>query len=334
MGPAPRADRLSPEVLRWHLLRELRTHPPAEFAAFLAGSDPRRPWSLATALADTFEKYQAWRRDLLLGWERKAPRDDGQAQLWRRIGSGRQHRARRIGEYLQRFGPESASIPAGLPPRLFVFACQNVSPDVLQVMASQARAGEQHFFLHTPSRVYWGDLHRWAAEYRPEHDDLFGGDNPLLAAWGQAGRDFIAALGGGETVRARFEVPAFAEPHRHELLGRIQTDLLENRAPLAATEPAWPRAHVDVADVSLQFHACHTPLREVQVLHDQLRSLLEQEAGDGRERIEPRDIAVLMPDIDAYAPYVEAVFGGALGTPREIPYTIADTSPLASAAMA
>ncbi|WP_368563014.1 exodeoxyribonuclease V subunit gamma [Pseudoxanthomonas sp. UTMC 1351] len=336
LGEAPRGDRLMPEALRWHLLRELEHDPPAEFAGFAGNADPRYRWSLASALADSFEKYQAWRRDQLLAWERHAPRDDAQATLWQRIGRGRQHRARRIGEYLKKFGPEGVQAPAGLPPRLFVFACQNISPDVLQVIASQARAGEQHFYLHTPSRVYWGDLSRWAADYTPDQDDRFGGENPLLAAWGQAGRDFIAALGGGETVRARFEAPAFSEPYDDLLLGRIQADVLENRAPLAAEahDASWPRTQVATDDTSLQFHACHTRLREVQVLHDQLRALLEQEAPEGRERLNPRDIAVLMPDVDAYAPHVEAVFGGALGTPRELPYTIADTSPLATAAIA
>jgi len=334
LGPAPRGDRLMPESLRWHLLRELRSSPPQEFAGFLAQADARRQWSLATVLADSFEKYQAWRRDLLLGWERRAPREDGQARLWKAIAQNRQHRARRIGDYLERFGPDGREAPAGLPARLFVFACQNVSPDVLQVIASQARAGPQHFFLHTPARVYWGDLGRWSADYRPDLDSEFAGDNPLLAAWGQAGRDFIATLGGGETVRARYETPAFTEPQGDELLGRLQADLLDNRAPLAVAAAGWPRPQVDRDDASLQFHACHTRLREVQVLHDQLRALLEQPATDGRERIDARDIAVLMPDVDAYAPLVEAVFGGALGTPREIPYTIADTSPLASAAIA
>src|SRR5690606_6268218 len=80
--------------------------------------------------------------------------------------------------------------------------------------------------------------------------------------------------------------------------------------------------------------ACHTRLREVQVLHDQLRALLEAPGGPGRPQLQPRDIAVLAPDIDLYAPHVEAVFGGALGTAREIPYTIADTSPLAAAPVA
>ncbi|WP_242111662.1 exodeoxyribonuclease V subunit gamma [Luteimonas aquatica] len=345
LGRVAPAERLRPEALRWHLLRELRARPPAEYARLVA--DGRKAWSLACALAETFEKYQAWRRDLLLRWEAGADADDAQAQLWRRIARGRAHRARRIGEYLQRYAGEGAAVPRLLPPRLFVFACQNVSPDVLQLIASQARAGEQDFFLHTPSRAYWGDLARWSHAYLPSDDldahrlDAHGAEadadrhNPLLAAWGQAERDFIAALGGGETVRARYEAQAFVEPSHATLLGRMQADVLDNRAPLLENADArWPRTHVARGDASLQFHACHTRLREVQVLHDQLRALLEAPAEEGMPRLDPRDIAVLAPDIDAYAPHIEAVFGGALGTARELPYTIADTSPLAGEPLA
>ncbi|RPE80173.1 DNA helicase/exodeoxyribonuclease V gamma subunit [Vulcaniibacterium tengchongense] len=339
LGPAPEGDRLAPPTLRWHLLRELRTAPPPALAGFLAEPDPLRAWSLAGALADTYERYQAWRRDWLLRWERGADGGDWQAALWRRVGRGRAHRARRIDDYLRRFGAADAPPPAAMPPRLFVFACQNVSPDVLQVIASQARAGEQHFYLHTPARAFWGDLSRWDA-YRPADDDAFlgggdGGPNPLLAAWGLAGRDFVAALLGGEAVAPRFELAPHAEPPRDTLLGRLQADVLDNRAPLAGEPgPGWPRAAVERGDASLQFHACHTPLREVQVLHDQLRALLEAPPPPGEPPLQPRDIAVLAPDIDRYAPHVEAVFGGALGTARELPYTIADTSPLASAPVA
>ena len=334
LDPAPAAERLDPDTLRWHALRELQKRPPAQLAGFLDAADPRKAWSLANALADTYEKYQAWRRDWLLAWEKRAPKEDWEATLWRAIGRDKAHRARRIGDFLARFGPEGAETPRGLPPRLFVFACQNVSPDVLQVIAAQARAGTQHFFLHSPARGFWGDLARWSA-YTPTTDEAYlaANDvppNPLLAAWGQAGRDFVAMLVGGEIATPSFDVAPFVEPPRDMLLGRMQADLLDNRAPLHDTrEAAWPRAAVDVRDGSLQFHACHTRLREVQVLDDQLRALLEAQPD-----LQPRDIAVLAPDIDAYAPHIEAVFGGALGTPRELPYTIADTSPLASAPVA
>ncbi|MFT4177864.1 MAG: exodeoxyribonuclease V subunit gamma [Thermomonas sp.] len=338
LGPASQADRLSPEVSRWHLLRALHDAPPHAYAHFLADADPLRTWALACGLADSFEKYQAWRRDLLLRWEAGAEPDDAQAQLWRTIARDRAHRARRIGDYLLRFGTNAAQTPTGLPPRLFVFACQNMSPDVLQVIASQSRAGEQHFFLHAPSSGFWNEafsagLGDWRARYTPADDDavLDAGSNPLLAAWGRAERDFVAALAGGEAVHARIEVPAFAQPRRTHLLGRMQADVLANLDPARSQkdDTHWPRKQVERGDASLRFHACHTRLREVQVLHDQLRALLEADP-----ELNARDIAVLAPDIDQYAPHVEAVFGGALRSARELPYTIADTSPLASASLA
>ncbi|TKR30183.1 exodeoxyribonuclease V subunit gamma [Luteimonas gilva] len=335
LGTAADADRLTADTLRWHLMRELRTAPPEALHAFGTDADPLKRWSLANALADTYEKYQTWRRPWLLDWERAAPAGDWQADLWRRIARGRRHRARRIDDYLRR-----VEHPLGLPPRLFVFACQNTSPDVLRVIASQARAGEQHFYLHTPARAFWGDLDRWASYAPAQDDDFLGGEadippNPLLAAWGQAGRDFVAGLVSGESVAPSFEIAPHAEPDAATLLGRMQRDLLDNRAPLAGNQDArWPRSGVDAGDASLQFHACHTRLREVQVLHDQLRALLDAPAAPGRPKLRPRDIAVLAPDIDAYAPHIEAVFGGALGSDREIPYTLADTSPLANASLA
>ncbi|WP_159016885.1 exodeoxyribonuclease V subunit gamma [Cognatiluteimonas profundi] len=356
LGAVDGGQRLRPQSLRWSLLRLLRDAPPEAWRGFVAGGDAagdggRKAWSLACALAGTFEKYQAWRRDLLLRWEAGAEPDDPQAQLWRQVAAGRAHRARRIGAYLARFGAQVARVPVGLPPRLSVFACQNVSPDVLQVIASQARAGLQEFYLHTPSRAFWGDLGRWARDYVPADDAAFASGNPLLAAWGQAERDFVAALGSGDAVHARYEAPAFVEPSRATLLGQLQADVLDNTdsssgnssvgdssgsdPPQSRVDPAmWPRQAVDRGDASLQFHACHTRLREVQVLHDQLRALLEADAPDGGSRLQPRGIAVLAPDIDLYAPHIEAVFGGAMGTSRELPYTIADTSPLASEAMA
>ena len=278
LGPVPEADRLAPDTLRWHVLRELRSAPPAALSDFVSGADPLKAWSLANALADSYEKYQAWRRDWLLDWERtdqgRKPRarssaDDWQAVLWRRIGRDRPHRARRIDDYLRRLH-EPATPPVGLPPRLFVFACQNISPDVLQVIASQAHAGSQHFFLHTPARAFWGDLERWP-DYTPGDDDAFlgGGDapNPLLAAWGQAGRDFIAGLVGGESVAPSFEAAPHPEPRDDTLLGHLQRAVLDNVDASVLATGAWPRAAVDRHDSSLQFHACHTRLREVQVLH-------------------------------------------------------------------
>ncbi|WP_454827890.1 exodeoxyribonuclease V subunit gamma [Pseudoxanthomonas wuyuanensis] len=333
-------DDLDMAAMQWRLYGALadpalRAQPAlAAIDAWLDNADPLKPWTLAGELAGVFEKYQAWRRDWLLRWEAGADPDDPQACLWRAVAAGRQYRARRIHDYLQRFGRADGPLPQGLPGRLLVFATLNVSPDVLRVLATQARVGTLHFYLPTPARGYWGDLQTLRDRRREGGTDLFAEDvqeNPLLQAWGAAGRDFMALLGDYEVVHPRAEIDVYADPLAEDgpdtLLRRLQSDLFHRRAP--SVPP--PRATLDLADPSLQVHACHTRLRELQVLHDQLRALLE----DPRFKppLQPREIAVLAPDIDPYVPYLDSVFGGA-GHDDALPWALADTSPLASEPLA
>ncbi len=305
----------------------------AQIAGYLAGGDPLKPWTLAGELASVFEKYQAWRRDWLLRWEGGADADDPQAILWRTIVGGRSHRARRIQEYLAAF-VDGDALPVGLPKRLFAFGILNVSPDVLRVLASQARVGTLHFYLPTPTREYWGDLQTLGARVRAGIDP-FGADateTPLLRDWGAAGKDFMALLGDYEVVHPSGDIPAYADPEagghgRRSLLRQMQADLFHRRAQPTGDK----RADIDAGDPSLQFHACHTRLRELQVLHDRLRALLEDDRFD--PPLQPREIAVLAPDIDPYVPYLDAVFGGH-GQADAIPYAKADASLLAEEPLA
>ena len=341
----PSKDDLDAATLHWRLHAAL-TDPtllakPAlsQLAAYVAGDDPLKAWTLAGELAATFEKYQAWRRDWLLRWDAGADPDDPQAILWRVVAAGRSHRARRIQDYLARH-VEADALPSGLPARLFAFGTLNISPDVLRVLATQARVGTLHFYLPTPSAKYWGDLHTLGARLHAGVDPFAGeaGENPLLRDWGAAGKDFMALLGSYEVVHPSGEIPAYADPEqsqaglRGSLLQRMQSDLFHRRA----TPSGILRDAVDADDPSLQFHACHTRLRELQVLHDRLRALLEDKRFD--PPLQPREIAVLAPDIDPYLPYLDAVFGGHdrddAASARAIPYAMADASPLAGEPLA
>src|SRR5690606_144948 len=124
------------------------------------------------------------------------------------------------------------------------------------------------------------------------------------------------------------------------LLRRLQSDLFHRRpSPPPAPTAQDPRTRLPglrLDDPSLQLHACHTRLRELQVLHDQLRALFEDDRFD--PPLQPRDVAVLAPDIDPYLPYLDAVFGGRgrgdAGFNQAIPYAVADASPLAGEPLA
>ena len=318
-------------VLRWRLWSLLadpallRERVFAPLRPLLETGGALAPWTLAGELASAFEKYQAWRRDWLRRWDHGGDKNDWQAELWRRATRGLSHRGRRLDAYLAKFDGEGAAAPAGLPARVFAFACQNVSPDVLRVIATAARAGTLHFFFLSPVQGWWGDLRTARERLREDPSAVFDDEEqPLLRANGAAGRDFVRTLFSYEVVHPTWDQPVYSPPARTGLLQRLQRDLLERRKPSDVAPVAF-----DATDTSLQFHNCHTRLREVQVLHARLRALLEADPG-----LQPRDIAVLTPDMDRYAPFVHAVFGADAGDRHAIPYAIGDAGLLASQTVA
>lgn len=288
-------------------------------------------YSLADALAGAYDKYQAYRRDWLQDWERNVPasRDDWQAQLWRALRKrlhGSPHRAALLAEWLARHDRESdtfaGSTPPGLPPRVAAFGTIHVSPDVLHLLAVVGQWVELDFYLPTPSAEYWGDVESLRERLRRDGVAALPAaladaerDNPLLTAWGAGGREILAQLFSYDIVLPQREIELFVAPGSDTLLHRLQQDVLDRAAPLASP--------FDTNDVSLQVHACHSKLREVEVLHDQLRALLEDPRFD--PPLQPRDIAVLAPDIADYLPLARAVFGGIpTDDPRFIPFSLAD----------
>ena len=328
------------EVLRWRLwsvLSDARAMAEPVFAPLAPllqrDTDALAAWTLAGELAQAFEKYQAWRRDWLRRWDKGGDPGDWQAELWRRATRGLTHRGRRLDAYLSRFDGSDGQVPAGLPPRVFAFACQNISPDVLRVVASSARAGTLHFFFLSPVAGWWGDLVTARERLRADADAVFCDDeNPLLRANGAAGRDFVRTLFSYEVVHPDQDFPLYVAPDpikRTGLLHQLQRDLLARRPPPAEASARRSFGPAALADRSLQVHACHTRLREVQVLHDQLRDLLERDPG-----LQPREIAVLTPDIDAYAPFVQSVFAGDAGNGLAIPFALSDGSMIASESVA
>jgi exodeoxyribonuclease V gamma subunit len=317
---------LNTEWLRWRLFSILndplqQKHRALKpIAAYLQSTrSDLKAWSLAGECAAAFEKYQAWRRDWCLAWDRGKDPDDWQAHLWRTALHNYPHRAQAIDHYLQTFESGDA-IPQGLPKRVFAFACSNVSPDVLRVIACSAKAGPLHFFFASPCKKYWGDLQSTHSKPQTYQEPLFAEEeNPLLQQWGYAGRDFVASLFSNQSIAFRADIEAYAEAPGDTLLASLKNDVLNRRAPEKQNKP------LNFSDNSVQIHSCHTRLREVQVLHDQLHRLFLEHPG-----IQPRDIAVMAPDIQAYAPFIEAVFGTARQSNRYIPYTVSDQVSAAS----
>src|SRR5262249_46143070 len=153
-----------------------------------------------------------------------------------------------------------------------------------------------------------------SAEDAGTFSDYRESGNRLLASWGKIGRDFFAMLIDQENCE---ETAAFQDPGEETLLKCLQSDILDLRdrghdgvkTPLATN------------DDSLRIHSCHSPLREVEVLYDCLLDLFERHPG-----LTTRDVLVMTPRIETYAPFIAAVFGGTLQNGTKIPFSIADRS--------
>lgn len=317
----PETSPFQPGVLVWRLLAEVqgRSGLPPALADYLADGDGLKAWSLCRRLAQVFDGYLVYRPDWVRAWE-AGEQDHWQAVLWRRLaGKSPDLHWVALQDRLERVLEDGATPGRGWPARVSLFAPASLSPGFLDVIGRLADLTEVHLFIANPCREYWGDIvsprekARRAGDEDPDGLYLETG-NPLLASMGRQARDLVDML----QERGARERDLFHAPGTDTVLHVLQSDVLAlverggaETAPLA----------IDDGDESVQLHVCHSPMREVEVLHDRLLAMF-----DARPGLEPADVLVLMPDMDAYAPYVDAVFGSAPAH-RRIPFTLTGGDP-------
>ncbi len=320
------------ESLCWRimgLLPKLIDRPAfASLRHYLADDDAQRRYQLSERIADLYDQYLVFRPDMMIAWERSASGKlsvdaQWQAELWRALvaETDGEHRAG-LYDRFRRLISEGRSPRNSLPERVTIFGVTTLAPVQLHAVQALAQQTEVHLYLLNPCREYWVDIvdekglarrrARWRQEGETDVTSLLDVGNPLLASMGQVGQVFVDQLLELDGV----ETDLFTEPGTQHLLQRLQGDILELTDRRFAEADEHHRVAVD--DVSIQVHSCHTPLREVQVLHDRLRRMFDTLPG-----LAPADVVVMAPDISTYAPYVEAVFGSASGK-RHIPWSLAD----------
>jgi exodeoxyribonuclease V gamma subunit len=114
---------------------------------------------------------------------------------------------------------------------------------------------------------------------------------------------------------AKLRVDLFSEGDGETLLQQVQAAVRDLR-PLSE----HPHQPPPIEDRSIEFHVAHSTQREVEVLHDQLLSWFEQDPS-----LRPRDIVVMVPDIDTFSAAIHAVFDQhRRSDPRFIPFEIGD----------
>jgi exodeoxyribonuclease V gamma subunit len=346
----PDADPWLPERAVWPLLDVVDAALDESWLDTLAaylGADSRPPDPVRQArrltavghLASLFDRYALHRPAMLDAWRRGDDLDAAgvalppgcawQAELWRRLRAriAVPDLAERSGTACDRLRREPGLLD--LPGRLSVFGLTRLPAGHLQILRALAEGRDLHLFLLHPSPALWdtvaaarrgspAPLQRSLFDDAPPEPSPSGvlpraadataalPNNRLLASWGRDAREMQLVLLGSAARPVDHDHPSPAAPD--SLLGLIQADVRADRSPPGAPLPGAPDARrpLDPGDRSIEIHSCHGRARQVEVIHAAILHALAE-----NPELEPRDVIVMCPDIETFAPLIRATFGAA-----------------------
>ncbi len=313
-----------PGVLLWRVMRAL---PPLlqERAFFSVNayqdgeSSELRLYQLASRIAQAFDQYIVFRPDLVRSWD-KGGDDHWQALLWRALAEQTEtsHPAilqEKALHNLIRYKPYLGDIP----PRISVFGISALPKFYLDVLAALAGHRQVNLFLLQPTQESWDHI---TSKRESEKISAKAGltqlqlhleeGHPLLASWGSQGREFFRNV---LDCNPDAEDASFIENESSCLLHQVQDDILHLRSR------SNDKGVIEKGDTSIQVHSCHSALRELEVLRDQMLAWFQNDP-----TLHPRDILVMMPNVESYTPLIQAVFDVPEKKREMIPFSIADRS--------
>jgi exodeoxyribonuclease V gamma subunit len=324
-GADPDADPWAPERAVWPLIELVEAHFDDEWLAPLAEHirksrtvEESKRFSSIRHVADLFDRYAVHRPDMLQRWADgtpqlgEGPEASWQMELWLHLRDqiGPPSPAERLREACVRLRKDRLLVD--LPDRVSLFGLTRLPASHLEVLEAIGAKRDVHLFLLHPSPALWARLAPEvgsASRQLPRREDPTATmpNNPLLASWGRDSREMQLVLGG-----AASDVEEIAPQRAGErtLLNQIQDDVRADRLPVGeggigdAGGPPDPRPILDATDASIRIHSCHGRARQVEVLRDAILHELQADP-----QLELRDVIVLCPDIETFAPLIEATFG-------------------------
>jgi exodeoxyribonuclease V gamma subunit len=311
---------------------------------FTALPDGASRFTRVRTVADLFDRYHLHRPEMVCAWADPGRGDGGmvdgllepisvhanwQPRLWRLLRE--EIRApsppERMADVLHEVG--AGVLELDLPGRLLLFGFTSLpGRDFLPLVEAVARERAVHLFLLEPHRFDPDALRTAWPVPSPTRPRLRSEDptgqsvrQPLLRSWGRLPRESAVLLADG-LVGGRDEVTwvSSGPPPRTTVLERLQADIRQDA-------PGVPD-RVDASDRSVQFHACFGAMRQVQVARDAILHLLN----DADAGLTEEDVLVVCPNLEKFAPLVEAVFGrvgpasGEVAGAPALRYRIADRS--------
>jgi exodeoxyribonuclease V gamma subunit len=283
-----------------------------------AGEGAERRFGRLRVIADLYDQYgirrpamlQAWAdgRDAYGSGDPLAPGAVWQAMLWRELRAeiGIRSPAERLVDACARLHEDPGMVE--LPERISLFGLTRLPASYLAALAALAAGRDVHLLLLHPSPALWQAV----ADRDPAGPILTRATDPteavaenrLLASWGVDARELqLVVESAGDHDDRHHQLPS---TETTTLLAQLQADVRANRTPPGPPLPGVTdeRLALTPEDRSVEIHSCHGPARQVEVLREVILHLLADDP-----TLEPRDVIVMCPDIETFAPLIQASFG-------------------------
>ncbi|MEE9355286.1 MAG: exodeoxyribonuclease V subunit gamma [Methylococcaceae bacterium] len=317
----------SEETLVWKILRWLQQSEnlskEPKLQHYLKDKPIEQWFELSIRIAQVFDQYLVYRPDMIKAWSdgqllNSHPDEAWQAHIWRAmvVAANVPDRVTLMYQLAALLGQDAEL--SFKEERVIIFGVSSLPPIFIQLLSALSRHLPVHLLALNPCQHDWSQIKdlveadRLTGQNDPNDLHLEMG-HPLLASFGKQGREFFDLLRmDDELIEDNLFKPAVG---KGSMLDVLQQDILKL---VERTDTGQVTVASD--DDSVQLHLCHSPMREMEVLKDQVLSFL-----DRLEGLTPADIVVLAPDISLYAPFVEAVFSPKQGE-NNIPFYLADQS--------
>lgn len=293
----------------------------------------QRVFTFARQLADLFEQYLVFRDDWLLKWQ-KSELQNFESQRYQQFEKWQLWFWNQLGEWLpehpvalqNRAIAKLSENADRLPKDIYIFAINSMSPIYLSFFDNISKYTHVHLFQLNPCVNYWGDAKSDIAIAKANRQLAMSASldentlHPLLRNLGAQGRDLNNLLLGMEhhEIASFNDAPETAGKevsNSTNILDKLQSDILSGTSKEAKVE----------YDGSIGVHACHNEVRELQVLKDVLL-----EKFDAVDNLQPKDVLVMCPSIEAYSPYISSIFMHSENPSLNLPVSISDRKPIES----
>ncbi|AIQ97627.1 exodeoxyribonuclease V subunit gamma [Prochlorococcus sp. MIT 0801] len=297
-------------------------------------------WDLANNIAEIFDDYILYRPEIIKQWlSKKAKKDFREFSVdknihWQEILFNLLYKKIKkdpfciqVEKAIKRLKKDDIS-KLDYPKNLYIYGISSLAPLQIDLIQAFSKVINIKIYLISPCNDLWQRCEARRLQFRntwntpPDKQWLL--ESPRLEAFlGRMGAEFQQLLeGSGEyQLGNRNEEDIFSltadiatnKGNKPNLLEQLQQELLSTKSESILTK--------EKSDKSLLFLKSPGKYRQVELIRDHILQLIAN-----NKELQPRDILIMTPQVDSYAPIIASVFNNIDHNTTQLPWVITDRS--------